>query len=217
MAEYSIPLSSLSEHNPEFAKESASRRISTPYRSPCCAREFYRHLLFRCRQTDSLRQSYGENSLKPHGQRTYPRGPSTRAVPQAGLTLAQEDRRRDCRNHLTETLPPPVGGLNLFVARVLKSHASQLSNLSGVVPAPRQCSLMKSISEAFIKNHFPYQHLWLRVLGTNERHPLTMSSFAIDSGEKKPYTPERFRRRGGFEKISSWRLRLSRSTLRQSE
>src|SRR6478752_8679317 len=26
-------------------------------------------------------------------------------VPQAGLTLAQEDRRRDCRYHLTETLP----------------------------------------------------------------------------------------------------------------
>src|SRR6478609_5118043 len=35
----------------------------------------YRHLLFRCRQTDSLRQSYGENSLKLHGRRTYPRDP----------------------------------------------------------------------------------------------------------------------------------------------
>jgi hypothetical protein len=74
----------LSEHDPELAKGSASRRISTPYRSPCCVREFYRHLLFRCRQTDSLRQSYGENSLKPHGQRTYPRDPSTRARPASG-------------------------------------------------------------------------------------------------------------------------------------
>jgi hypothetical protein len=38
-------------------------------------------------------------------------------VPQAGLTLAQEDRRGDCRYHLTETLPhgADIGQLRIIL------------------------------------------------------------------------------------------------------
>src|SRR6478735_7848296 len=63
-------------------------------------------------------------------------------VPQAGLTLAQEDRRRDCRYHLTETLPIHLDGSS--ARRRNYAPFSRDSSISGV--SPRACALRPASS-----------------------------------------------------------------------
>jgi hypothetical protein len=53
-----------------------------------------------------------------------------------------------------------------------------MASLKYNIRTPRHGFLVKSVSEAFSKDHLSHHHLRLCIFGTNERHPLTPVGFA---------------------------------------
>src|SRR5690349_25095643 len=74
----------LSEHDPELAKGKCESKDPDTASFAMLRQGVLPTPVISLSATRFSKTSYGENSLKPHGQKTYPRDPSTRARPASG-------------------------------------------------------------------------------------------------------------------------------------